>query len=130
MNNKKYTLLHTHKMYLESIAGLAAAGVATAAAGAVAGAMATKAINNYKNKYFNCKMIKDPVQRDRCTIKIIDSMIDHLKSVKSDCENTPDPAQCKLDLINKIEKLLKKKYRIETYLGKMDRKKLMDDHSN
>lgn len=89
--------------------------------GITTGALISAIINKYKNRLINCKEISDPYIRDECTLKIIDSLIKHLELSKRECEQTPNPNECVLALINKQDKLLNKKLKIQKNMNKIER---------
>ena len=107
----------------ESLLAMGAIGLG----GAALGALAQKGLSSYKNRYLTCRLIKDPFNRDKCTMGIIDSMISNLQDVSNRvCEKTPDPAQCKLEMLKKIERLSIKKQRLQQHLSRSERVKLLD----
>ena len=107
----------------ESLLAMGAVGLG----GAALGALTQKGLSSYKNRHMTCRLIKDPYNRDKCTMGIIDSMISNLQDVSNRvCEKTPDPAQCKLEMLKKIEKLSIKKQRLQQHLSRSERVKLLD----
>lgn len=114
-------MLHKHKSLIESM--VIAGGMAAAAA---VGALAAKGISSYRNRYMTCKTIEDPYQRDMCTARIIDSMIENMQQLRNSCDNTADPAACKLELAYKIDKLIAKKSRLQQSVNRKHRARIID----
>lgn len=112
-----------YKYIIESVLAL---GLGSAAVGAAIGALGTKGISSYRNRHLTCKTIEDPYRRDMCIIKILDSMIENLQALRNSCDAVHDPAQCKLDLAYKIDKLIQKKYRIQQSANRKNRARMID----
>lgn len=121
--------LHNQKEVIQEALGALALGGA-AVAGFGLGMGVQKGLSSIKNRYMTCRAIDDPKQRDKCIVKILDSMIDNLKSKASGCNSTPDPASCKMDLLLKIDKLSAKKSRLERVIYRTDRADVLDSRSS
>lgn len=120
-------MLYKNKQLLEDFGVTAAIGASALATGVLTGIAFQKMINKLKNKYTSCRAIEDPYTRDRCVVGILNSMIEHMKNVSNrECDSTPDPAQCRYDMLLKIEKLIDKKRRLETHLYRQDRAEIID----
>lgn len=121
--------LHNQKEVIQEALGALALGGA-AVAGFGLGMGVQKGLSSIKNRYMTCRAIDDPKQRDKCIVKILDSMIDNLKSKAGACNNTPDPAQCKYDILLKVDKLMSKKNRLEKVIYRTDRADVLDSRSS
>ncbi len=78
--------------------------------GLAAGAIGATAIHRFRDKQFTCKDVSDPYHKNKCLIGIMDQMIENLKRQMNKCDTSGDPSECKLELYNKIQRLLDKKY--------------------
>lgn len=87
-------------------------GAASFGGGMAVGALLAAVYNKFNDKKFTCNDVSDPKLKKECIIKVIDSLIDNLRITSKECDRTVDPAQCKLEIVEKIEKLTQKKYKI------------------
>jgi hypothetical protein len=121
-STQENNLLHHHKQRIsESLAVVG--GMAAAAA---MGALAAKGLSSFRSRYMSCKSIEDPYQRDMCTVRILDSMIENMMELRGSCDNTADPAACKLELAYKIDKLTAKKARLQQGVNRKHRARIID----
>lgn len=100
---------------------------ATLGAGVFVGIIIQNMIEKYKNHYLTCNSIQDDIQRDKCILSILENMISELRMNSSKCEGTDDPAQCKLDILMKIDKLIAKKVRIMKHMNRIERQRNIRD---
>ena len=121
--------LHNQKEVIQEALGALALGGA-ALAGFGVGMGVQKGLSSIKNRYMTCRAIDNPHKRDMCIVKILDSMIDNLKSKASGCNSTPDPASCKYDILLKVDKLNAKKSRLEKVIYRTDRADVLDSRSS
>lgn len=98
-HSKKYI---NEKILNEFIGSFTLGSLTTAAIIGAASLMA-------KKKQLYCDKLNDSYSRNQCFLSVIDAYISNLKESRNECEKTPDPAQCHLNIINKIDKLLYKK---------------------
>lgn len=87
-----------------------------------AGAIMSKLWSKYTDRTFTCKDVNDPIVRYKCLLGILESLIKNLSITTKDCEKTPDPAECKLAILNKIDKLTAKKYKLIEKINDLEKK--------
>jgi len=104
---KKNKLKESLKKYKDSkINESAAIGVgAIMLTGGIIGGLLTKIYKDSKEKYMRCDNIKEPILRNKCYIGVLEGLISQIQASKSTCKNSADPAQCELELLEKINKL-------------------------
>lgn len=114
-----------YKQFIHEIAGIAATvGVL---AGSGLGAYLNQLYNNSKKRAMSCEYITNPILQDKCKVKILDSLISNLKHSRGECDNTPDPAQCNLDLMKKIDKLTTQKLKLIKQIDYEIRSQMIDN---
>ena len=94
---------------------------------AAMGAILTALYSKYRNKNLTCNSIKDIRLKNKCNVNILDGLIQQLKSSTSECNKTPDPAQCKLEIMEKIEKLEQKKDVLMRQTGRINKAKVSNN---
>ncbi len=94
---------------------------------AAMGAILATLYSKYRNKNLTCDSIKDVRLKNKCNVNILDGLIQQLKSSASECNRTPDPAQCKLEIMEKIEKLEQKKDVLMRQTGRVNKAKVSNN---
>ena len=95
--------LTNHKKKLNESLAVSAALVGL---GVGVGSIVNQLYNDYKQRTMSCESVMNPILKDKCRVKILDSLIENLKAARGECEQTPDPAKCHLALMKKIDNLI------------------------
>ena len=98
------------------------------AAGSALGVFIQNLINKYLDKFVSCKEITDEIIKSKCVISILNSMIMELNMSKSKCHDLDDPAQCNLDIMLKIDKLLAKKEKLLNKINRIERRQNFENN--
>ena len=115
--------LTNHKKKLNESLAVSAALVGL---GVGVGSIVNQLYNDYKQRTMSCESVMNPILKDKCRVKILDSLIENLKAARGECEQTPDPAKCHLALMKKIDNLIERKLKILSQVNYMQKSKAID----
>lgn len=115
--------LNSHKHKLNESLAVSAALVGL---GVGLGSIVNQLYNDYLKRKLSCESVTNPILKDKCRVKILDSLIDNLKAARGECEQTPDPAKCHLALIRKIDKVVEQKLKLLSQIHYVQKSKAID----
>jgi hypothetical protein len=116
--------LNSHKQKLNESLAVSAALVGL---GVGLGSIVNQLYTDYRQRKLSCDSVTNPILKDKCRVKILDSLIDNLKSARGECEQTPDPAKCHLALMKKIDKVIEQKLKLLSQINYIQKSKAIDN---
>lgn len=93
------------------------------------GALLHKIVRDYRDKKVSCEHIEDLLDRLECIKGVLLSTSSSMNRYREhDCNNTPDPAECKLRIIRRQERLHRQIQNLNDRISRIKRAREERDH--